>query len=237
MLALARKVVARASDQGVRNTAQYALYRLYDEYFIWRLGLRAAMEATDANVPSKDLGFEDSDFHDHAPTALLYTFRAAMKRVKIRQDHDVFLDYGSGTGRAVIMAATYPFRKVVGVEYSPRLNEIAKRSVDQVRTRLRCQNVELITADARLYALPPEVTVVYFYNPFEGELLAKVFDNIRQSLLESPRKLTVVYSRPRYFEKLAGRYDWLVKRDDLAFPVLHDSAAGEETRYVIYESV
>lgn len=236
MFSLAQNVAARARSHGVWHTANYAMYRLYDEYFLWRLGIRSAMESTDANMTRRELGFDDADFHDHAPTPLFYLFRAAMRHVRIRPGEDVFVDYGSGTGRAVIMAATYPFRKVIGVEYSPILNEVAVRSIDQVRAKLRCQDVEIVTADARLYAFPHEVTVVYFYNPFEGDVLAKVFDNIRQSLLECPRKLTIVYSRPRFFEQMAGNYDWLIKRDDFSFPVLHDDMAGEETRYVIYES-
>ena len=61
---------------------------------------------------------------------------------------DVFVDFGAGLGRVVIQAAQHPFGRVIGVEISPELSATARANVDQMRTRLACPDVEIVTADA-----------------------------------------------------------------------------------------
>jgi hypothetical protein len=39
-----------------------------------------------------------------------------------------FIDYGSGKGRVLLLAARLPFRRVVGVEHSPTLHRIAEKN-------------------------------------------------------------------------------------------------------------
>jgi tRNA G46 methylase TrmB len=58
-------------------------------------------------------------------------------------DHDVFVDVGSGMGRVVLQAARYSFRKVIGVEISETLHGIAWENIDRNRQRLRCGDIEL----------------------------------------------------------------------------------------------
>ena len=48
-------------------------------------------------------------------------------------DHDLtFIDLGSGKGRAVLLASLYPFRRLIGVEFSPELTEVARLNVQAV---------------------------------------------------------------------------------------------------------
>jgi tRNA1(Val) A37 N6-methylase TrmN6 len=75
--------------------------------------------------------------------------------------HDVFVDVGSGMGRVVLLAAmSYPFQRVLGVEISGRLHEVALRNLDMSNARLQCP-VDLIQADALDAELPDDVTVVF----------------------------------------------------------------------------
>src|SRR5262245_54030407 len=48
-----------------------------------------------------------------------------LSELPIRYDHFTFVDLGSGKGRAVLVASRFPFKRVMGVEYSKTLNEIA----------------------------------------------------------------------------------------------------------------
>ena len=43
-----------------------------------------------------------------------------------------FVDFGSGKGRVLLVASHYPFREVVGVEFSPELHEICRSQHPQV---------------------------------------------------------------------------------------------------------
>ncbi len=109
---------------------------------------------------------------------------------------DVFLDIGSGKGRAVLLAAAYPFRRVIGVELSAQLIDIAQENLDRARARLRCKDVVLVNADAVQYQIPDEVTVVLMFNPVRGADFAAVIKNVLDSYDRTPRNLRIIYCHP-----------------------------------------
>jgi len=107
---------------------------------------------------------------------------------------DVFIDYGSGMGRIVYEAAArYPFQRVIGLELSSQLNEIARSNLDRNAHLLRCRNVELITADVLDYQPPSDITVAFFYNPFTG----RTFETAVRRLLDAVKgPLRIIYVNP-----------------------------------------
>ena len=112
-------------------------------------------------------------------------------------ERDVFVDLGSGKGRAVLeAAATYPFARVIGVELVPELHEVATRNVAATTRKLRCRNIELVQADLREYQLPDDVTVVFMNNSVRGSILAAVLTEIAASRQRRPRALRLVYGSP-----------------------------------------
>lgn len=135
------------------------------------------------------------------------TLSRILPRAEVGPD-DVFIDIGSGLGRVVFQAARYPFRRVVGVELSDRLNEVARDNIERNRHRLRCNDVQLVTADARVYEIPDDVTVVFMANPFTGELFRAVVDAVLASVERSPRRLRLIYRNPIEHELLTatGRF-------------------------------
>jgi SAM-dependent methyltransferase len=83
-----------------------------------------------------------------------------------------FVDVGAGMGRAIILAAEYPFKQVVGIEVSPALYEVAKDNLATARERgLRCKDVRLLRGDARIAHYPPGDLVVFLFNPFDAQAL------------------------------------------------------------------
>ena len=106
----------------------------------------------------------------------------------------MFIDYGSGMGRIVYEAAArYPFKRVIGLELSDKLNEIARSNLDRNSSRLRCSNVEIVTGDALEYDPPSDVTVAWFYNPFTGATL----ETAVQKLLDAASgPLRLIYFNP-----------------------------------------
>ncbi len=123
-------------------------------------------------------------------------FENILDHVDCRPGESVLLDYGCGKGRAVVLAATRPFKRVIGVERSPDLSAAARRNIDRARPKLACDNVEIVSDDARTYRVPDDVSVVYLFNSFDGPVLADVLERIRESIARAPRKLTFVYSLP-----------------------------------------
>ncbi|MER7127973.1 methyltransferase domain-containing protein [Streptosporangium saharense] len=136
------------------------------------------------------------------------TLRRTLPRDAVNEN-DVFVDLGSGMGRMVLEAAwRYPFKKVIGVELSAELSEIARQNVAGTRLRLRCKDVELVSSDVLDYEIPRDVTVVFLNNPFRGETFATVMRKLVASVDDNPREVTVIYFNPTEdeFLKSTGRF-------------------------------
>ena len=128
------------------------------------------------------------------PFGWLNFFRV-FRTLKIGPD-DVFLDLGAGTGRASICASFLPFRRVIGVEIDPVIHAQAHRNAETLRTRSRAK-ITFVNADARSFAIPDDVTVIFLYNPFIGDVFEQVAANIFASLDRAPRQLRLVYGYPK----------------------------------------
>jgi hypothetical protein len=121
---------------------------------------------------------------------------ARVLRTQEVSDEDVFIDLGSGKGRVVLQAASYPFRRVIGVELSEELNAIARANIDALRSTLRCGSVEVQTADIAEYDVPDDVTVAYLYNAFRGDLFDAAVRGLLASLDRRERPLRLIYKTP-----------------------------------------
>lgn len=201
-----RKAAGLVRQGGLRRLPQYLTYGLSELYNERRLGIH-----TLGYLDENQLGFTSKDNCIYAPTAYR-DFHKAMKLLPLHEGLDTFVDYGSGMGRAVVLAATYPLRRVIGVEYSQPLHAIAQNNVDRARSKLRCDRVELLNMDAAKFDVPSDVTIAYFYNPFRGELLRQVMANLRRSLQESPRILYVVFKNESHLRE-GPPQPWLTEYD------------------------
>jgi SAM-dependent methyltransferase len=128
----------------------------------------------------------------------------ALSRILRQEDvgpDDTFLDLGAGKGRAVFLAAArYPFKRVIGVELSKDLSDVARANIDRLRDQLICQDVHIVNADVLDYEIPDDVTVVFLYNPFRGHVFESVIQKPLHSVDRLPRRMRVASStstRPR----------------------------------------
>jgi hypothetical protein len=108
-----------------------------------------------------------------------------------------FIDLGSGKGRTLLMASAYPFRRIIGAELLPSLNQIAQENLSKYQSDTqKCFSVESICADATEFALPLEPTVLFLFNPFPEAELKRVIANLERSLRRHPRVVYVAYHNP-----------------------------------------
>ena len=108
-----------------------------------------------------------------------------------------FIDIGSGKGRALLMAADYPFRRILGVELLPELHRVAKKNIANYKNdSQKCFVIDCVLGDASEFAFPPEPIVVYLFNPLPESGLARMIGNLEQSLREYPRAVFVIYHNP-----------------------------------------
>lgn len=94
-----------------------------------------------------------------------------------------FVDLGCGKGRALILAQEAGFTKITGVELSSKLAAAAEANVSAY--------VEVICGDASKYEFTDRSTVIFLYNPFSAEVLARVLLN-----LKGTANVWVIYINP-----------------------------------------
>jgi SAM-dependent methyltransferase len=119
-----------------------------------------------------------------------------------------FVDFGSGKGKALLLAASLPFRRVVGVELSRELHDVAVENLARAGTAgRRCGQVVSVCGDALAFELPREPLVCYLYDPFHEAVMAPLAARIGASLRETPRPVYVAYVHPRlrrFFDGMAA---------------------------------
>jgi len=87
---------------------------------------------------------------------------------------NVFVDYGSGKGAAIIHAKQIGFERTIGIEFAKELHEQAVKNIK----KLELENVESLYADAASYILSNDISLIFFFNPFDEVVMQKVIDNI-----------------------------------------------------------
>ena len=178
--------------------------------FLRRLGLRASEYFHDHRLGIRTRamvatgGGEDSI--DYMPIPYRHLARM-LSKVQMSGD-SVFLDYGSGMGRVVTVAATYPIRRAMGVELSHEMVVAARRNFAHARGVV-CRSVEFVEQNATGFVVPDDVSVIHFYNPFVGETLAKVVNRIHESLARRPRRVQIIFFNHKHFDRIVGGMDWL----------------------------
>jgi len=167
------------------------------------------VDTTGATVGWRDrlLGLLHSPYQPTDPAL----FHEMISKLEIDFSQFTFIDIGSGKGRALLMAADYPFRRVIGVELLPELHRTAQGNISRYKSdSQRCFAIESICADALNFVFPPEPMVIYLFNPLPQAGLTELLTNLERSLQQNPRPVFMLYHNPLLEHALLTR-PWLRK--------------------------
>ena len=134
-------------------------------------------------------------------------FAQAVAALEIDHRQFAFIDLGAGKGRALLLAAKFPFARLIGVEFAEELAAVARRNLARLgRSDPSVCRVEVVYADAAAFQLTQIPTVLFLYNPFGAATMTKVARNVRESLVRTPRELLVLYVNPKHLSpwRLSG---------------------------------
>ncbi len=211
-----RRLVRSIRQRGLLRTVGYAFQRLWPG-FLQSQREREALKARTRDDATREFdlahGVETGGrVHperlrlDAATRPHAYFYEA----VRPREFHEMmaaagpvagrtFVDLGCGKGRAVLLAATHPFARVVGVEAAADLVDRARENVRAYRGEpLPCEHVAIVLGDAAAFEFPDGPLVVFLFNPFDEPTTERVADNLRRSLDRAPRPVTIVHANPRH---------------------------------------
>ncbi|HSS96047.1 MAG TPA: hypothetical protein VLK33_03420 [Terriglobales bacterium] len=142
-----------------------------------------------------------------------WLIKKALAHLDIDPRRYSFIDYGSGKGKAMLMASDYPFKTVIGLEYAKRLHEIAAENCRTYRsTDQQCHSLEQIFGDALEYTPPPGPIVCFMCNPFDEATLRAVYKSWRTRYEGGEREIRILHLNMRNIAesaKVLGEQDWL----------------------------
>jgi SAM-dependent methyltransferase len=137
-------------------------------------------------------------------------FHAVMGALQLDFERFTFVDVGSGKGRALLLAADYPFRKIIGIELSPELDRIARANIARYRGARHQPPTVSLLGDAAEFDWPPGPLIVYMWNAFTRPVLEQVFHNLQAWFAKDPQELYLVYMHPELESTLAD-LPWLTR--------------------------
>lgn len=175
--------------RGAAHRADVELQRLQRRAFELRFGVR-----TRGRAYLEDRGLGADERFCYQSSDWIAT-RRALRRLRPGPD-DVLADLGCGKGPAVVLAARFPFRKVIGVELAPDLAAVARANVERARRHLRAREIEIVAADILTWPIPTDVSIVYLYSPVVGDHFSQLATRLLESFDEQPRPLRIVYNYP-----------------------------------------
>jgi SAM-dependent methyltransferase len=117
-----------------------------------------------------------------------------------------FVDVGAGKGRALLLAAELPFRKVIGVELSEELTRIAQKNVGRWNRVARPKSkIRVVQGDAPEFRWPRTPLLVYLYNPFACELVAQMAENLAAVAASGSGLVDLLYVNPTCTDALTSQ--------------------------------
>ncbi len=141
---------------------------------------------------------QKTSVHFYVPTTVSVIYRI-LRSLPLRPNKFEFIDMGSGKGRALLVASEFPFTKIIGIELSQQLHDIAEENVERYTpASQQCAAFELHCMDALEYAYGEKPFVLFLFDPFGREILQKIIANLEASLQAKPREAYVVYVYPQY---------------------------------------
>lgn len=159
-----------------------------------------------------------------------FIIEKAFEYLKEQHANNTILDFGSGKGRIMVVAAHYGFQHVSGIDFSESLCREAEYNIEQTKSRFPGTGFKIICDDAANYEIEHDMNVFFFFNPFDDVVMIQVVKKILSSLKHNPRKVYVVYVNPLHKEIfLSAGFEeeyYLKKMDYLEFCILSKDGGG-----------
>ncbi len=125
-------------------------------------------------------------------------WRETLPSSAARLEAYTFVDVGAGKGRALLLAAELPFRKVIGVELNEPLARIAQRNITLWNRLARPRaKIRVMHEDAAEFRWPRTPLLVYLNNPFDCALVDLLSSRIAAAAAaSSPGLVDLLYVNP-----------------------------------------
>lgn len=141
--------------------------------------------------------------HDRHSTAYFgvapSVFRALLRRWQRTNpvapiERFTFIDVGAGMGRAMLLAAEFPFRRVIGVELNPLLAKMAQHNLQIWEAAGKARtSMQVICGDAVDAPFPKGPCLVFLFNPFGASVMRRLMKRLAVAFANRAGRLDLLY--------------------------------------------
>lgn len=173
--------------------------KLGNIFWEYRLGI------TTRGLAGRDTADEE---HIHYGTVPYWFINSILDHLHLTES-DIIVDLGCGKGRVLCCAAVRNVERVIGVEYSEPLAQIAEKNAGSMRSP-HCP-ISVLSSDAQEFDFSIG-TVYYLFHPFGPETLTGVVNQLLSGLQKNLRTVRIVYVNPVHDHVLRD-CPWLVETE------------------------
>lgn len=149
-----------------------------------------------------------------------------LQRLSLPRDC-VFVDVGSGKGKALLIASGFGFKRLIGVEFSRDLCEISRSNIKIFKEKTGCQaDISAVESDIDEYDIKNDENIFYLYNPFDEIVMQKFLEKIKRSIDNYERKIWLIYH--------IAEHDDIAAESKLFWRATQYTLGG--TEFIVYES-
>lgn len=205
----ADRLVRHARANGLQGLAGLVGKNLVWPYCQWltrrriraheKFDLRYGLD-TQTPIPIRHLesSMPAAQFAIHYEGTPIKLIHKTLRQLKTDLRRFTFIDLGSGKGRVLLIAAKYPFKSVIGVEFSETLHSIAQSNIKKFTksgfTQARPMSINMDAADFEFSKFDNKI--IFCNNPFKDSIMLRVLDNIERSVRVSGNEVMFIYLTP-----------------------------------------
>jgi len=191
---------------GITPTAKKAFSTLYDGFYDWTHGTETRKPAWSEDLVTRSRNKIHANRYQPSKARPFTRLLAELNLPRTA----VFVDLGAGKGRVLLLAASYGFRRVIGVELCSNLSAQAVQNIGIFRkTRVDLPEIDVVNSDVVEYPLPDGDLAFYLNNSFGVPVLKEFLEKLRSAQKSQARRFWMIYSPPVHHSTIqeAGIFD------------------------------
>ena len=141
------------------------------------------------NINTNIFDYLEEDYQNYGYDPTPYVVLEEMVKLDLLKSDDTVLDYGCGKGRVGFFLNREVGCKVIGLDHSQRLLEMAESNLESYG---KTEDISFVHSKAEEY-MPDEANCFYFFNPFSSKIFRQVLRRIGQSVERNPRDVLIFF--------------------------------------------
>jgi tRNA1(Val) A37 N6-methylase TrmN6 len=142
----------------------------------------------------------EDEHNFHYQGASYYILLELFKKLPEYTKDKIFIDYGSGKGRALFCAEFVGFNKLMGVELDRELVDAAYENIKLYTKKRAESSFNFVCENVLNFAIPDHTAVFYFFNPFSEQIMNQVIEAIDLYQERTKEEIFVIYVNPKFRE-------------------------------------